>query len=322
MIEILSYHKPKYFILENVRNLETHNNGETWKYIENELSNLAYNVQKKVLSPHHFGIPQHRERIFIVGSLTGLEHFSWDNVLKTDFKFRKGTPKTITPLESEKVDVLTVWQKFLDNLPKDAKPYSPIWSMEFGANYPVDVDIHNLSINELKKIKGSFGKFLIGETKDELLKGLPNYIRTKIGKLPRWKQTYIKNNRNFYTTYKKEIDAVLPQIIALSNESWQKFEWNCGDLEKNIWNYYIQFRGSGIRIKKADFFPSLVTVSTQIPIIGSEKRYISMEEAKKLQSIPDYIKLSNTNTATFRALGNAVNVTIIESIALNLLKNS
>lgn len=194
-----------------------------------------------------------------------------------------------------------------------------MWSMEFGADYPVDKDLHQLSIKELKNMKGSFGKCLFGETKEELLNGLPNYIRTKEGKLPKWKQNYINNNRTFYHKYKKEIDKVLPQIIKLSNESWQKFEWNCGDLEKNIWNYYIQFRGSGIRIKKTDFFPSLVTVSTQIPIIGSEKRYITLEEAKKLQSIPTKIKLPNNNAATFRALGNAANVTIIESIAENLL---
>lgn len=319
VIEILSFHRPRYFILENVRNLESHNDGETWKYIEKELKKLEYDVQKKVLSPHHFGVPQHRERVFIVGSQIGLGHFNWENVLNTNFRFRKAKPKTIIPLEEEKINVLNVWQNFLNILPENVKPYSPMWSMEFGADYPVDKDLHQLSIKELKNMKGSFGKCLFGETKEELLNGLPNYIRTKEGKLPKWKQNYINNNRTFYHKYKKEIDKVLPQIIKLSNESWQKFEWNCGDLEKNIWNYYIQFRGSGIRIKKTDFFPSLVTVSTQIPIIGSEKRYITLEEAKKLQSIPTKIKLPNNNAATFRALGNAANVTIIESIAENLL---
>lgn len=51
VIEILEYHKPKYFILENVRNLEKHNNGQTWEYIKNALEKLNYSVEKK--SFHH-----------------------------------------------------------------------------------------------------------------------------------------------------------------------------------------------------------------------------------------------------------------------------
>ena len=319
VIEILIFHKPKFFILENVRNLEKHNKGETWKYIKTEIEKIGYSVDKQILSPHQFGIPQHRERIFIVGSLNGLKHFNWEQIINKKVKFIVETPKDFIPLEVEKIKILETWQSFLNILPKNIKPYSPLWSMEFGADYPyADVEIHKLSINDLKNFKGSFGKPLSGTTKSELLEGLPNYIKTKKGKLPAWKQNYIKNNREFYKKYKKEIDKILPRIIDLGNESWQKFEWNCGDLEKDIWKYYVQFRGSGIRIKKTDYFPSLVTVSTQIPIIGSEKRYISTTEAKNLQSIPNNVMLPKNNAATFRALGNAVNVTIVESIAEEL----
>jgi DNA (cytosine-5)-methyltransferase 1 len=53
IVGILKYHKPKYFILENVRNLQEHNDGDTWRYIKNQLgNNLGYTISSKVISPH------------------------------------------------------------------------------------------------------------------------------------------------------------------------------------------------------------------------------------------------------------------------------
>ena len=77
VIKIVHYHKPSYIILENVPNLERHNNGSTWEKIYAELENEEYCVKFNKLSPHHFGIPQIRERIFIVGSLYDLSYFQW-----------------------------------------------------------------------------------------------------------------------------------------------------------------------------------------------------------------------------------------------------
>lgn len=64
---IINAKKPKLLILENVKNLISHNNGDTFKTIYNTLSNLNYNVFYKVLNAADFNIPQHRERLFIVG---------------------------------------------------------------------------------------------------------------------------------------------------------------------------------------------------------------------------------------------------------------
>lgn len=323
VIEILKIKKPKYFILENVRNLEKHNFGLTWIYIKDELEKLGYSVDKKILSPHQIGIPQHRERIFIVGSLHGLNHFEWFNIQEVQKEcngISKILPQNFNKLETEKIRVLNVWQKFLDCLPNETKPYSPLWTMEFGANYPIEnFDLKTIPIEELKKYKGSFGQKLTGNTTAEIIQKLPNYIKKQKGQIPKWKQNYIKNNRQFYLSHKLAIDKILPEIISLNNESWQKFEWNCGFENKNLWDYFIQFRGSGIRIKRKDYFPSLVTVSTQIPIIASEKRYLSIEEAKFLQSIPEYIELPKTNAAAFKALGNAINVSLIYYVSKYLL---
>ena len=71
----IKYHKPTYLFLENVATLKGHDEGNTWDTIKIELKKLKYDVTQEVLSPHQFGIPQHRKRLYIVGKLKGLNQF-------------------------------------------------------------------------------------------------------------------------------------------------------------------------------------------------------------------------------------------------------
>lgn len=69
--EILRVKKPQAFLLENVKRLTTHDGGLTFKTIIDKLESLNYKVHFKVLNSLNFGIPQKRERIYIVGFLNG-----------------------------------------------------------------------------------------------------------------------------------------------------------------------------------------------------------------------------------------------------------
>ncbi len=64
---ILKEKRPKAFMLENVKNLTVHDNGKTFKVINNHLKALGYSVYAKVLNALDYGVPQKRERIFMVG---------------------------------------------------------------------------------------------------------------------------------------------------------------------------------------------------------------------------------------------------------------
>ncbi len=65
--QIIAHHRPAAFVLENVKNLESHDKGRTFATIINVLTNeLGYHVQTRVISSEHW-VPQRRERIFIVG---------------------------------------------------------------------------------------------------------------------------------------------------------------------------------------------------------------------------------------------------------------
>ena len=64
---ILKEKRPKAFLLENVKGLIAHDNGNTLKVILEALNQLGYDVQYKVLNTKDFGLPQNRERIYLVG---------------------------------------------------------------------------------------------------------------------------------------------------------------------------------------------------------------------------------------------------------------
>lgn len=64
---ILKAKKPQAFLLENVKRLTTHDNGQTFNIIIERLNKLGYTVYHKVLNSLDFGVPQKRERIYIVG---------------------------------------------------------------------------------------------------------------------------------------------------------------------------------------------------------------------------------------------------------------
>ncbi len=327
ILKILAYHKPRFFILENVRNLLTHDSGYTWKYISEKIESLGYSFDKKILSPHYINIPQHRERIFIVGSLLkkDIQSMEWVEVEKysnsVDNILIEEDSEKNSYLETEKVEVLDTWLEFLRGLPKEVEPYRPLWSMEFGADYPVDVNWGTMTLEEWRKYKGSYGYPLKKcNSLEEVYKFLPNYVKKQEGSAPGWKQRYITNNRNFYTEQKQFISKkLINKIKKFKVESWKKFEWNSPGLERSYVDKLVQFRGSGVRVKKNNYLPSLVTVSTQIPIIGKYFRYLLPEEGARVQSLPESIKLPETRSASFRVLGNMVNVELVYRIASSLL---
>ena len=81
LVEILEKRKPKVFILENVKNLISHDKGNTFKVIKQKLKDCGYRLKSKVLDTSKIScIPQHRERIYIVGLLDDdiYEKFNFD----------------------------------------------------------------------------------------------------------------------------------------------------------------------------------------------------------------------------------------------------
>lgn len=93
IINILKYHKPSIVILENVKNLTSHDKGNTFKIIKEELEKLKYNIKYKVLDTSKITkIPQHRERIYIIGFLKKKDYN------KFNFDFQKVKTENISTI--------------------------------------------------------------------------------------------------------------------------------------------------------------------------------------------------------------------------------
>lgn len=93
--KIINYHRPKVVFLENVKRFKTHDNGNTFKVIKGTLQEMGYEVHAEVLNAKNFGVPQNRERIYIIGFLG-----------KTNFEFPKGViaKKILGEILEKKVD--------------------------------------------------------------------------------------------------------------------------------------------------------------------------------------------------------------------------
>lgn len=330
---ILARKKPKYFILENVPNLLKHDEGRTWKEIQTILGTgeggVGYHISAEKLSPHNFGIPQIRERVYIVGSLDPLSEFSWPETTETPTcidSVLDDYPNDAKALSPQVNECLEVWDEFLKLCPENVEPpWFPLWSMEWGATYPFE-DTTPYACRQLKGLdglkgfKGSHGvKIGYLKTIEERWSALPSHARTNTVTFPKWKKDFIRMNRQFYTDNKVWIDPWLPKILKFPS-SLQKLEWNVKGGERNIWNYVLQFRASGVRIKRRTTAPSLIAMTdTQVPIIAWQKRYMTPRECAKLQSMDTLKHLPTSHTLAFKALGNAVNSNVVESVAKALI---
>jgi len=209
IIRVLKYHQPEYFILENVPNLKSHNNRKTWEIIQNLLEECNYVVKDFILSPHHFGIPNNRDRMFIVGTHKKERSITFDfkrEEKEIDIKkFLKNNPTNAKKLSDQQLECLNFWQRFITCLPENNPlPKFPVWSMEFGANYPIDGKCpFYMTQKELSNYKGAFGQSLKGFSKKVQLEKLPVYATYKQKNFPKWKIGYIQKNRDVWQKNKK-----------------------------------------------------------------------------------------------------------------------
>lgn len=342
IMDILEFHRPEFIILENVPNLKTHDKGNTYKVIHDSLSTI-YDIADDIISPHSFGIPHHRFRIYIVGrlkSLGGLGTFTFPSHsskstcnINTILRPKDKKYMSLSPITRRR---LKVWQEFLDILShnKISLPTFPIWAMEFQATYDFeDIAPRYQPDEQLKHKKGAFGVEIEGHSTDDFLLQLPIYAQSApkpegCQEFPEWKKKYIRLNRQFYTEHKEILDPWLSKIQHPGFEnSHQKFEWNCGQEESpNLYKKIIQFRPSGIRVKQPTYSPALVLTTTQIPIlpwikVGDNEtgRYMTIQEGANLQGMGELKEFPRTIAKAFQAFGNAVNVDVVEKIADNLL---
>ena len=305
--KIVEVHKPKIVLLENVRNIAGPRHIHEWEVIISTLRQLGYRVSSEplVVSPHLIrrdfgGRPQVRDRVFIAATLMprGKKDFSnpsipdlspvmmnWD---PQSWKLSKDLPLDKLTTSAAKKDValseteikwLEAWNEFVEimrvELNGERLPGFPIW---------VDEWVESASL------KIPFGT-------------------------PDWKRNFLVKNADFYTKHKKALNPWLKKWNNLEDfpPSRRKLEWQAQDA-KNLWETVLHFRPSGIRAKRPTYLPALVAI-TQTSIIAKQKRRITVREAARLQGLPDWFDfVDQTNSLTYKQLGNGVNVGAVYNV--------
>jgi DNA (cytosine-5)-methyltransferase 1 len=156
-----------------------------------------------------------------------------------------------------------------------------------------------------------------------MLLTLPSYAREQVDLFRNWKIRYIQQNRDWWMLVAPYIPAEWKDGLKVFPPSLRKLEWNVKGEKRDLWSHVLQFRPSGLRVKRYSSSPALVAMTaTQIPVLGPEKRFITRVEGKRLQGFPDQHELPITRAHAFKALGNAVHVGVIELLADRLVSQS
>ena len=142
--------------------------------------------------------------------------------------------------------------------------------------------------------------------------------------MPDWKKHLVWKSRVMYNENHEFIDDWAKKYNMTERSLLhQKFEWNASRDCERICEGIIQIRQSGIRVKNPDYFPSLVAMNNT-PIVWDKNakryRYISPKEAAKLQSFKNRYIFDESDSVSYRQLGNSVNVKLIRMFAESLLK--
>ncbi len=113
VVKFLNARKPRAFVLENVKNLIKHNKGQTYQHIKFALENAGngYTVAERILDSRNFGVPQHRERTYIVGIMNPHKEFPFPNKSSVE-----GKSKLSEILEKEISDKYYLSQKYYEGL--------------------------------------------------------------------------------------------------------------------------------------------------------------------------------------------------------------
>lgn len=286
ILQIIEFHRPNYILLENVANIVSHDQGNTYQVIKKSLTDLGYLMpsQPLIISPVDFGYPVNRKRAYIIARrknefsekfLTPFQQIENNKLNAIKFYNLKQNNTAELKLSALELKILNMWEEFKIGIKMENFGF-PIWMDQFNDSPP-----------EQSKFK--------------------------------WKNEFILKNKALYQNNKKFIDKWKAKYRPedwITNKSHMKLEWQAGK-QMSIFDGLIQFRPSGIRISSPDKFNTLVAMG-HTQIIGPFKRKLSISELKALQAIPKSIKISKNRTLASKQIGNSIHIEVVKNV-LNYL---
>ncbi len=321
IMAIVVARRPRFVLLENVRNLAGPKHKDTWATIILALWAEGYQVSDTplVTSPHllppPYGAPQVRDRVFILATRVGrpgprrrdeapllrrgpLDGWKPDRWSVADDVLLPGVDASDFGLRSDEEGWIAAWQAFVQGVSAPQLPGHPLWSDDFVLKPRIERSMQD------------------------------------------WKKDFLRKNAQFYVDNRPFVDwwreqpwGPLGQYVDEFPRSRRKFEWQATGhqptrAERDLEGLVAHLRPSGIRVKAPTYLPALVAI-TQTSIVGPKVtgdawRRLIPAEAARLQGIEDpglFERAGISDKAAYKQLGNAVNVGVVRYLAEELFEH-
>lgn len=314
---ILLAKKPKAFLLENVRGLQSHDKGRTLETIISHLENAGYGVRYILANSSDYGVPQNRLRIYIFGILNDKPKFSLrsDNGAADTHKYKQNNNQP--ELFSKKNNACFLRSILEDNpdpkyncSPKFTQMLSNVVGKDFNKLHGVRLidfrggnSIHSWELGIKGKCYSDEINFM------NLL--ISNRRKKMFGVDQDGKMLTIDQIKTFYPN--NNLKDILKSLLDKGYLKQKEGKYNpvCGNMSFEIFKF-LDPDSIAITLVSSDAH-KLGVVQNDIP------RRLTPRECARLQSFPDSFILNPVDSLSYMQLGNSVTVKVVEAISKDIL---
>jgi len=305
MLRIIKDKKPKYFVAENVKGILSLEKGEVIKLIVNDFKKIGYDVDYKLLTASDYGVPQNRQRVFIIGNRINKDN-PYPKVTHYNPKLKKN--QQLNFINNNLKPHVTA-KEVLEHLSNVRISYDPI---KVGNKYVYN---HIARTNVAETFWGRKYKVNQHDICDYLkeARNKSEWSTQKIDEYFGYRHTaghWFRKDNNSGSIPNPEDWWELKKLLKFDD----KYDKAVTTLEEKT----ITFEQS-LRIANWDT-PSDTITATGTEIHPNKKRRISVREAAILQTFPDNFKFEGTMGSMYKQIGNAVPVDLAKLVAKEIKK--
>jgi len=316
-LRYLKEHRPRYFIAENVKGLVSHDNGKTFQTIIDCLAkttnyqmslmpfdNLHYHIHYKVLNTKDFGLPQNRERIFIIGIRDDEDNnFNFPKEIPLELKLKdilQDNPNSKYYLSDKMIKGMKKTKFYTyANIVQKGDVSSSLLASDCKLPKCVEVDEkYYLSDKAIAKIKRHNNKSINNE--------LSNSIHAGYYKMGGRDQQYIKVDEKYYLSEEQQKRLLERTDVDIENVD----EPTCLD----VYNKKL-VKDTSICLTEPHHNNLRLVTKTKNRI-----RRLTPIECERLQGFPDNFTAGVSDTQSYKQMGNTITVNVIQAILKNLIK--
>lgn len=319
---ILAQHKPKAFLLENVRGLKTHDGGRTFDTIITKLHELGYGTTELILNSSNFGVPQNRVRLYILGLLgeTPKVTLSSDRGSADSHAFKKLQAQvgmfdtedghaycTVGDILEEHVDeAFYCSDEFAEQLRSVVGDDLSVLHGYRLIDYRGGQSLHSWELGKKGKCTAEEIEFM------NLL--ISNRRKHDFGTHQDGKKLTIDQIRTFYK--RDDIETIIASLIEKGylKEDDGKYNPVCGNMSFEVFKF-LDPNSISITLTSSD--------CNRLGVIQHNRpRHITPRECARLQGFPDSFIVNPDKAFAYKQFGNSVSVPVIEAVVRDFIINN